>query len=71
MAKKYQGTIRYVDLEGGAWMLETAEKRYPLKSLAKEYRKDGLVVEIEGEEEAGFGFLMAGNMLSIVSIRKV
>ncbi len=56
--KTYRGKMRLVKLEGASWMLETAERRYPLQGLPPEFKQEGLEVEIEGEEEAIFNFLM-------------
>src|SRR6267378_1935937 len=37
-------TVRYVDLEGGCWALETSVGRYEPIGLPQEFRKDGLAV---------------------------
>ena len=60
--KTYRGKMRLVKLEGASWMLETSERRYPLQGLPPEFKQEGLEVEIEGEEEAIFNFLMAGKI---------
>ena len=69
--KTYRGKMRLVKLEGASWMLETAERRYPLQGLPPEFKHEGLEVEIEGEEEAIFNFLMAGKTLKISKIRQL
>ena len=45
----YTGTIVYKTFEGGFFaFISTDNKRYTLRHLSKEYRLDGLVVEITG-----------------------
>jgi hypothetical protein len=42
------GTVRFVDLEGGCWALDTAAKRYQLVGAAKDVLKDGARVTVVG-----------------------
>lgn len=69
--KIYRGKMRLVKLEGVSWMLETSERRYPLQGLPDEFKQEGLEVEVEGEEEAVFNFLMVGKTLKIGKIRRL
>ncbi|MGM9991944.1 MAG: hypothetical protein ACI376_03730 [Candidatus Bruticola sp.] len=69
--RTYRGTMRLVKLEGASWMLETPEHRYPLQGLPNEFQLEGLKVEIEGEEQAIFSYLMAGKTLVIHKIRRL
>ena len=39
-------TVRFVDLEGGCWALETSTGRYEPIGLPQEFRKDGLAVYV-------------------------
>jgi len=39
-------TIRFVNLEGGCWALETSTGRYEAIGLPQEFRKDGLAVYV-------------------------
>ena len=64
--EKYEGTITFVNLEGGAWMLKTADgKRFALKGLDKKYRIEGAEAEIEGELISAFGIMMTGPVLKV------
>ncbi len=69
--QRYRGVIRYINLEGGAWMLECEGQRYALSGLSPQYQQDGLRVEIEGEVVPSFSFLMAGPTLKIANITTV
>jgi hypothetical protein len=40
-------TVKYLDLEGGCWLVQTASgARYEPVNLAKQYRQDGLRVQV-------------------------
>lgn len=39
-------TIRFVDIEGGCWALETSGGKYEPINLPDEFRKDGLAVYV-------------------------
>jgi hypothetical protein len=40
------GTVRQVDVEGGCWMIETAQGRVQPVDLPERFRVDGLAVRI-------------------------
>jgi hypothetical protein len=63
---KLKGTIRRNDLEGGHWVLETADgDRYQLTGQIAD-AKDGLVVEIEGKvDKNAMGISMTGPQLAV------
>lgn len=66
---KLKGTIRRNDLEGGHWVLETADgDRYQLTGAIAE-AKDGLAVEVEGKvDKQAMGIGMTGPMLAVSKI---
>jgi hypothetical protein len=66
---KIQGTIRRSDLEGGQWVLETADgDRYQLVGALGDC-KDGLVAEVEGKvDKNAMGIGMTGPQLSVQKI---
>ncbi len=68
--KKIVGVIKHSNLEGSCWTVETdSGERYVLDGLAAEYQKDGLRVELEGEEEAAFSIFMMGKTFHVQNVR--
>ncbi len=45
----YTGTIEFLDLEGGVWVLSTEEERYALFRAPKQLLQDGLDVAVTGQ----------------------
>lgn len=43
-AAERQGTIRFVDIEGGCWLIEAASERIQPLDLSREFMIDGLSV---------------------------
>jgi len=44
------GTVRFVDVEGGCWGIETDDVMYEPINLRESFRIDGLEVDFEAEE---------------------
>lgn len=66
------GTIRYLDLEGGVYVIASDGTNYnPIDGLAQEFQVDGLEVEAEvrqRDDVAGVG--MVGPMVEVLSIQR-
>ncbi len=45
----YTGTIEFLDLEGGVWVLKTSNEQYSLFRAPKDLLQEGLQVEITGQ----------------------
>jgi hypothetical protein len=69
MAKRYRGTVKRNDLEGGFWQLHTAEgERYTLEGGGPDLLSEGAEAEVEGKVDKGaMGFAMSGPILKVVS----
>ena len=53
-------TVRFVQVETGCWVLETAEGRVQPVNLPEAFRRDGLAVEVELRD--------AGDMMSACQV---
>lgn len=70
--EKIKGTLEYVDLEGGVWVINTeAGARLVVHNLPKEFLQAGTRLELEGEEEASFGIAMMGNTFTVRKAKKL
>lgn len=71
--KSFQGTVKYVELEGGFYgiVTENGEKYDPL-NLPENYQEDGLQVRVEYEfADEQVGFHMWGKIIKITDIQKI
>lgn len=66
------GTVRYLDLEGGIFVIRTADgAQYKPISLPKPFQQDGLEVEVEARRRDDMvSFAMVGPLIEIVRIQK-
>lgn len=65
---KIKGTVKYVDLEGGFYVLEAADgSRYILDGGDASLRSDGAQAEVEGEVSEGMGIAMTDDPIFVVS----
>lgn len=62
---KWNGTLRFVDLGPGQWVLDTKGGRMPLYGPVPENLRDA-VVEVEGHPQESMGFGMVGGDQAIV-----
>lgn len=69
MSKAWTGRLEHVDIEGGAWMLHSAGRRYSLRGEVPSGLA-GHEVVVEGEPDESFGFLNAGPAIAVRSVRK-
>jgi hypothetical protein len=69
-AMQIQGKITYVDLAGGFWGIETAagHRFEPSQPLPEVFRREGLRVEAEVEEEGLFSIYMWGSPARVIRI---
>lgn len=44
--KSVEGTVRYVAVEGGCWIIQTAQERVQPVDLPERFRVDGLAVRV-------------------------
>ena len=69
---KVKGTVKYVDLEGGFFVLETHDgKRYVLDGGDDGLQTDGAHVEVEGEVSEAMGISMTSDPVLAVSAYRV
>ena len=64
-----RGRLERRDLEGGSWVLVTAKQQYTLVGTVPAELK-GQTIEVEGDEDAGFGIFMQGPQLRVTAVRK-
>ena len=65
---KIKGTVKYVDLEGGFYVLEAADgKRYILDGGDSTLLSDGVKAEVTGEVSEGMGIAMTADPILVVS----
>ncbi|PIY10984.1 MAG: hypothetical protein COZ18_05000 [Flexibacter sp. CG_4_10_14_3_um_filter_32_15] len=68
----FKGKVVYQDLEGGFWGIVAEDgTEYKPESLAPEFQKEGLKVEVKGEEAMGFGIFMWGTPIQIKECKKI
>ena len=70
---RMRGTIVYKDLEGGFYGFDADNgKKYQPKGLPREYRKNGLVVEISGSIDNQMSSIQQyGEILKVSSIKVI
>lgn len=65
------GTVRFLDVEGGCWALDTDSVRYEPLGLPPEHRVDGLVVQAVVEPVGDVGSVcMVGRLVRILAIER-
>ena len=70
-ASEVEGTVRRVDLEGGGWVIETANGTFQPTNLAAEYQDDGLAVLVALRPRPDMASaLQMGTLADVVTIRK-
>ena len=64
------GTLRFVDLEGGAWLLFADDgRRFELSPAPKDVPSETRV-EVDGELEDGLSMRMVGPTLRVKKLRR-
>jgi hypothetical protein len=64
------GTVRFVDIEGGCWVIETADETYEPINLPTELRQDGLGVSFQANERGDLASIcMVGPMIELLRIQ--
>lgn len=64
------GVIRYLDIEGGCWTIDTGADRLAPINLPAEFRVDGLRVRFEANEQAeGASYCMVGRLVELEYIQ--
>jgi len=68
-----QGTVTYVDLEGGFYGIITDDgKKLDPTNLPETFKEDGLKVRFRSEEkEGGFGIRMWGTIVELKEVEKL
>lgn len=65
------GIVRFVDVEGGCWGIETEEVMYEPINLPASFRVDGLRVDFEAEERKDLASICAiGVIVELTEIRQ-
>ena len=66
-----EGTVRRVDLEGGGWVIETANGTFQPTNLAADYQDDGLRVLVALRPRPDMlSTLQVGQIADVVTIRR-
>ena len=66
-----QGTVRFLDLEGGCWAIEVGGTNYQPLDLSAEFLQDGLAVETAFKERNDMGSTcMIGPIVEVLWIRQ-
>ena len=65
------GTVQYLDLEGGCWVIKSSGERYEPLSLPSEFREDGLRLRFEARPaEDVASICMVGPIIELVEIER-
>ena len=65
------GTIQYMELEGGFWSIESQDEIYIPRNLPERFQKEGLAVSVRGKIEKDVATIyMAGPVITIQKIEK-
>lgn len=68
----FQGTVKYINLEGGFWGIVSEEgKNYDPINLAEEFKHEGQRVQVEAVVKDRVGIHMWGTIIEVTAIRKV
>ncbi|MEM9983812.1 MAG: hypothetical protein AAF804_01835 [Bacteroidota bacterium] len=70
---KVEGTIRFIDLSGGFWGIESDDGRKfaPIDDIPSSFRKDGLRVKTTLEPSQVFSIMMWGEPVEVKSIQSL
>jgi hypothetical protein len=64
------GTVRFIALEGGCWVIETADEVYEPINLPEEFWTDGLGVSFEAVERTDMASIcMVGTIVELLRIQ--
>jgi hypothetical protein len=64
-------SIQFLNLEGGCWAIEVANKSYQPLNLPPEFRRDGLLVRVAFRERKDrVSICMIGPIVEILSIER-
>ena len=66
---KTSGTVRFVDIEGGCWALETDSGTYEPTSLPTLFRRDGLRVHLVVQGTRLLSFCQIGQVVTVDTIQ--
>ncbi|MDR3562144.1 MAG: hypothetical protein P4N59_12010 [Negativicutes bacterium] len=68
----FEGTVKYIALEGGFWGIVSKDgKNYDPINLAEEFKQDGLPVKVEAVAKDRVGIHMWGTIIEITAISKL
>lgn len=64
------GVVRFIDLEGGCWVIVVGDTKLEPINLTEEFQTDGLLVSFEAEERTDLAtYCMVGRIVELSSIR--
>lgn len=64
------GTVKYVAVEGGCWVIETADETYEPINLPEALQTDGLAVSFEAEVREDLASIcQVGTLIELLRIR--
>src|SRR5664280_2940728 len=68
----FQGTVKYINLEGGFWGILSEEgKNYDPINLAEEFKQEGQRVQVKAVVKDRVGIHMWGTIIEVTAISKV
>ncbi len=63
------GTVRFIDIEGGCWVIDTPTQRFEPINLSSEFRIDGVGVLFQANERPDLASVcQAGRIVELTSI---
>ena len=66
------GTVEFIDIEGGCWVINTSKTTFEPINLSDEFRVDGLRVAFEWDRRRDLGsFCMVGIVIELKKIRRL
>ncbi len=64
------GVVRFIDVEGGCWVIDAGTVRLEPINLTEEFRIDGLLVYFEADERTDVASIcQVGQIVELTSIR--
>lgn len=64
------GVVRFVDVEGGCWVIDVGDIRLEPINLTEKFRTDGLLVSFVAEKRTDLvSYCMVGRIVELSSIR--
>ena len=59
------GTIEFLDIEGGCWIIQTESEQYLPRNLPEEFRVDGLAIQFEASTQVSGASFCPGRIIDL------